>query len=544
MAIADSVPVRFTPKGLADAYDATDVFPGACRKLSNLVFDQSNPEIVVARPGVGAPFTAFTGFTTPGFISVQITIGNYIFGMVATGLTAGRDQPFCYNIQSGSFITISGVTAGNAEGRPVSPATTGAWTPPTIASIGSKLIITHPGYSGTGTSFFGVIDISNPLAPAYSTMNTTGHGLPTVPTFVANLNNRAYFACGNVVYYSDSLNPTVMTNAGQALTLGDTSPVTALSGLPVQTTSAGVIAALIAFKSTQIWQITGDAAISGSLSLNYLSLNIGSACPRSVVPSPLGTFFAGPDSAYLVSAFGAVMPVTYQDGYGAAPDLRQPFGYILEPTRVAAAFAGNIYRICMKTIIDGVSGTYDYWFDTRKKRWNGPHSFNYDCVSSAGNYFIVSGYGSGAGLFSSTVYASSASVFNDNGASYNVELKSAQFPKRDDMMMKQVIESTIELSSIGNSTNYSISAYDDKGNYLNGTSLVTNQLGAVWGSNAWGDGSKWQTATISPRTYAVNWTIPLVFNKLAIDVITPASTNIAIGTFYARYQATGYLLQA
>jgi len=41
MPIADSVPVRFTPKGLADAYDATDVFPGACRKLSNLVFDQS-----------------------------------------------------------------------------------------------------------------------------------------------------------------------------------------------------------------------------------------------------------------------------------------------------------------------------------------------------------------------------------------------------------------------------------------------------------------------------------------------------------------------
>jgi len=145
MPIADSVPVRFTPKGLADAYDATDVFPGACRKLSNLVFDQSNPEIVVARPGVDGGFTSFAGFTTPGFISVQITIGNYIFGMVATGLTAGKDQPFCYNIQTGAFITISGVTAGNSEGRPTSPPTTGAWTPPSIASIGSKLIITHPG---------------------------------------------------------------------------------------------------------------------------------------------------------------------------------------------------------------------------------------------------------------------------------------------------------------------------------------------------------------------------------------------------------------
>jgi hypothetical protein len=520
------------------------VFPGACRKLANLVFDQSNPEIVVARPGVGSAISSFAGFTTPGFVSVQLTIGQYIFGMVATGLTAGKDQPFCYNIQSGSFITISGVTAGNSEGRPTSPSQTGAWTPPTIASIGSKLIITHPGYSGTGTNFFGVIDISNPLAPAYSTMNTTGHGLPSVPTAVANLNNRAYFACGNVAYYSDSLNPTVMTNAGQALTLGDTSPITALSGLPVQTTSAGVIAALIAFKSTQIWQITGDSAITGSLSLNYLSLNIGSACPRSVVPSPLGTFFAGPDSAYLVNAFGAVMPVTYQDGYGAAPDIRQPFGNITEPTRVAAAFAGNIYRICIPTIVDGVAGTYDYWFDTRKKRWNGPHSFVYDCASSAGNYFIVSGYGSGAKLFSSMVYSMSSTTYKDNGASYNVELKSAQFPKTQDMMMKQVVESTIELSSIGAATTYAITAYDDKGNYINGTNVTTTPTGNLWGNNTWGDGSTWQTSTISPRTYQVNWTIPLVFNKLAIDVLAPASTSIAIGTFFARYQNTGYLLQA
>ena len=544
MAIADSHPVRFTPRGLADAYDSTDVFPGACRKLANLVFDQSNPEIVVARPGVGSAFSSFAGFTTPGFVSVQLTIGQYIFGMVATGLTAGKDQPFCYNIQSGSFITISGVTAGNSEGRPTSPSQTGAWTPPTIASIGSKLIITHPGYSGTGTNFFGVIDISNPLAPAYSTMNTTGHGLPSVPTAVANLNNRAYFACGNVAYYSDSLNPTVMTNAGQALTLGDTSPITALSGLPVQTTSAGVIAALIAFKSTQIWQITGDSAITGSLSLNYLSLNIGSACPRSVVPSPLGTFFAGPDSAYLVNAFGAVMPVTYQDGYGSTPDIRQPFGNITEPTRVAAAFAGNIYRICIPTIVDGVAGTYDYWFDTRKKRWNGPHSFVYDCASSAGNYFIVSGYGSGAKLFSSMVYPMSSTTYKDNGASYNVELKSAQFPKTQDMMMKQVVESTIELSSIGAATTYAITAYDDKGNYINGTNVNTTPTGNLWGNNTWGDGSTWQTSTISPRTYQVNWTIPLVFNKLAIDVLAPASTAIAIGTFFARYQNTGYLLQA
>ena len=35
-------PVRYTPRGLVDALDATDKFPGASTALTNLVFDQSN----------------------------------------------------------------------------------------------------------------------------------------------------------------------------------------------------------------------------------------------------------------------------------------------------------------------------------------------------------------------------------------------------------------------------------------------------------------------------------------------------------------------
>lgn len=542
MGIAQSTPVRFTPKGLADAYDSTDVFPGACRKLSNLVFDQSNPEIVIARPGVGAGITSFTGFTTPGYVSIQVTVGDYVYGMIATGLTAGRDQPFVYRISTNTFIPITGVTAGNAEGRPASPATTGAWVPPTLAIIGAKVIITHPGYAGTAGKFFGVIDISNLAAPAYTSANTTVNLLPLVPTGVANLNNRAYYILGNQVYYSDVLTPTVMTTAGQALTLGDNNPITALSGLPVQTTTAGVVAALIAFKSTQIWQVTGDAAVTGTLALNYLSLNIGTSSPRSVVPSPLGTFFSGPDSAYLVNPYGGVIPVTNQEGAGSSPDLRQPFGYVTVPTRVAAAFAGNIYRICIPSIVDGVAGTYEYWFDTRKKRWNGPHSFTYDCASSAGVYFILTGSGSPGALFAGYTFPNAATLYTDNGAAYNVEMKSADFTKRDEMAMKQVVESTIELSSVGNSTTYTLTAYDDKANNIGSAGISSAQVGGIWGANVWGDGTLWQASTNRPRTYAVNWTSPLVFNKLSIDVVTIANSAIAIGTFYARYQQSGYLL--
>ena len=544
MGIRDGRILRFTPVGLADAFDASDKFPGSCRNLQNLVFDQSNPSCVIPRPGVGDAFTSFAGFTTPTFISCQIIVGNYIFGMVSTGLTVGKDQPFCYNLNTNSFVTISNVTSGNSEGRPTSPATTGAWAPPTMAVVGVKIIITHPGYSGTGSNFFGVIDISNPAAPAYSTMNTTTQGLPSVPTYVANFNNRAYFICGNSVYYSDVLVPTSMTNAGQALTIGDTSACTALSGLPVQTTSAGIVAALIVFKTSQIWQITGDAAISGSLSLNYLSLNVGSVAPRSVQPSPIGTIFVSQDSAYIVSAAGAVLPLSNQLGsFNATSDIRQPFNYCTQPSRIASAYSNGIYRMCIPTIIDGNVATNDYWFDTKRMRWNGPHTFVYDAVSSAGDHFIVSGAGSGAKLFASYAVPSTNTIYTDNGSSYLVDLKTADFPNMNEMAMQQMIESTIALGSAGASQNFNITAFDDAGNYITSTNIKTNPSGTLWGSNRWGDGSLWKSSLVRPQTYLLNWSAPIVFNRIAIEINATAGSGVAIDSFFARVQKTGYTLQ-
>lgn len=544
MAIAESQPIRFTPVGVSDAFDSTDKFPGSCRSLANLVFDQSNPSQVIPRPGVGSALTSFAGFSSPGFISVHTTIGNLVYGMVATSLTAGKDEPFCYNLTTSSFVTISNVTSGNSEGRPTSPPTSGAWTPPTMAVIGVKLIITHPGYSGTGSNFFGVIDISNPLAPAYSTVNTATHGLPSVPTYVANYNNRAYFACGNAIYYSDVLTPLVMTNAGQALTAGDTTPVTALSGLPIQTTSAGVAGALIVFKSTSIWQITGDAAITGTLAINYLSLTVGSIAPRSMTPSPLGTIFVSQDSCYVVNPLGAVFPLANNLGQmNATSDLRQPFIYASQPSRIAASYANGTYRLCIATVIDGAPATNDYWFDTKRMRWNGPHSFNYDAASTNGSTFILSGTGSGAKLFSSSVAPLSTSVYKDNGVQFNCIMQTADFQNRGEMAMKQVIESTIALAASGPRIAFSLQAIDGDGNFVANATLSTNPSGGVWGSNVWGDGTLWKSSLVQAQTYLIYWPTPIVFNRMSLVVSCVASSGIAIDTFYARTQKTGYTLQ-
>ncbi|MGR3910014.1 hypothetical protein Q3A80_23515 [Burkholderia sp. SR8] len=537
MGIRGGYPVRFTPKGLCDALDATDAFPGACSLLANLVFDQGNPELIVPRPGVGTALTTFSGFTSPTFVSVYIVIGNVVYGMVSTGRNAGFDEPFAYNLSTNSFITISGVTAGNV---PSSPPSSGAWTPPTMAVVGPNVVVTHPGFSGSGSNFFGVINISNPSAPSWSAANTATNALPGVPTSVANFNNRAWFAIGNVAHYSDVLAPTTRTNASQSVTFGDTTPITVFAGLPVQTTSGGVTAALIVFKASQIWQVTGDPA-TNNLGVNYLSLTIGTTSPRSVAQSPLGTHFVGSDAPYVVTQLGAVQQLV-PDGRTTA-DVQTPFLNTTQPTRVTAAYSGSIYRVCVPTQLSGQNQTNDYWFDMRRRRWNGPHSFTYDCAAQYGSFFVISGIGHGAALFLSTTLPTSSTSYMDAGASYQCRMRSSTFPKNNRMTQLQVVESNIELSTSGSvATNFSITALNEKNTALGSTSLTKVGGGSVWGSFVWG-AAPWTALVAVPDVNPISWPNTLVFAKIAIDIFTNSGTPFQIGTFYARYQDTGYIAQ-
>lgn len=538
MAIRNAKPVRFTPKGLCDAFDATDAFAGACQLLSNLVFDQGNPEIIVARPGVGSAMTTFGTFTSPTFVSVYIVVGTVVYGMVSTTRNAGNDEPFAYNLLTNSFVTISGVTAGNT---PTSPSTSGPWTPPTMSVVGTSIIVTHPGFSGSGSNFFGVINISNPAAPAWSSSNLATNALPGVPTAVANFNNRAWYAVGNVAYFSDALAPTTRTNASQSVTVGDTTPITAFSGLPVQTTSAGVIGALVAFKQSQVWQITGDTT-TNNLALNYISLTTGCIAPRSVVQGPFGIFFAGIDAPYILNFLGTLVPLSSRPGTDFPADLQVPFQNATQPSRISAAFAGNIYRVCVPTLIQGQAQTNDYWYDIRRKRWTGPHTFVYDCAAQYGEAFVLSGSSHGAALFVSNTIPTSNSVYQDSGSSFLCHLQSSNFPKTGHMQQIQVVESTIELASTGAVVNFNLTALDDQENTLATTYIQTNSSGATWGSFLWG-GANWSSNGSIPHVFGIPWPKALVFQKMSIDVSMTPVNKTQIGTFFARYQDTGYTNQ-
>jgi hypothetical protein len=547
MPIPKAYPIRFTPKGLSDAFDATDTFAGACSALQNLIFDQANPELVTARPGVGTAYTSFAGFTTPGFVSLHVTLGTLTFGMLATGRNAGHDEPFCYDNAAGGFITISGVTAGNT---PTSPATTGPWTPPTLTVVGIKVIITHPGFNGAGSNFFGVIDITNPAAPAWSAANLATNGLPGVPTAVANFNNRAYFSFKNQLFYSDVLNATTATNAGQSLTVGDNTSITALAGLPVQTTSSGIIGALVVFKPAQMWQVIGDAATTTSpLSQNYITLTTGCISPRSIVPTSFGLAFVGISGPFFLNYAGAVVPLNNKLGDGSPSDLQQPFQDTTSPTRIAAGFQGNIYRVCVPTTAPNGNASNDYWFDLYRRRWSGPHTFPYDCVSmvssaTTGSYFLLSSATNPGALYRSVAQPQSGitPTYSDLGVPLQTVLQSASFPKTGHMAEKQVIESTLELSSIGVAVNYQVTALDSIGNVIGNAGVTTVNKGGIWGANNWGDGTKWASAINTPLVYTVPWGAPIVFKKIVLNIQAQATNSLSIGTFYARYQDCGYTL--
>lgn len=607
MPLRNSYPIRFTYRGLSDAFDATDAFLGASRDLNNFLFDRDNPEVIVPRPGVTA-LTSFPGFNTPGFLSHFDTIEPHVFGMISTARNLGFDEPFMYHVGDNLFHAISGVQASNV---PASPASSGDWSPPNFCIVGTRLIYAHPGFTGSGGLFFGILDMSgSALAPTGTTAigsptitavsstvgcavgqtisgagipanswivsftantitinanatangagvalaiaggtfanplwgagNTNGQALPAAPTCVSNFNNRCYYAVGNQLFWSDNLQPAQMSLATQNLTIGDSSPIIALYGSSVQTSSGGVTMVLFIFKKGgQIWQLAGDQA-TNNLVLAPASLNLGTLAPRSVVLGPEGVYFIGTDGPYTINLQGAVFPVAHRSG-DPRSDISSPMRNALTPSRICASFNSQVYRACMDTVVRGtqVFGA-DYWFDTRKRRWSGIHSFAYDCAAPFDTYFLLSTKNTPGVLFKSQAYPDVNTVYTDNGAAFECVATSSTFPKVNEMREKAVIETITELglTSIPN-VSYSISALDEQGNSLGSIGISTYTPGALWGGFTWGAG-EWTSVFSIPHTYDVSWNAPLQFQKIAIQHLVPAAAGIGVGTTYLRYQDLGY----
>ncbi len=178
MAVQGFKTATVRPKGLTDAVDGSNTFPGAMAALQNLIPAPHTPSMWVPRPA-SALVTSFSGFTSPAQIECLLVVGNIIYGLIASGLHSGRSQPFAYNLSTGVFQTITGMLAGNL---PTTAASSGDWEPPTAALVGSRVVFTHPGFSGG--NLIGWLDISGFTS---STVTGTTHGTKTLDTLSVNV---------------------------------------------------------------------------------------------------------------------------------------------------------------------------------------------------------------------------------------------------------------------------------------------------------------------------------------------------------------------
>jgi hypothetical protein len=149
-------PISWRPKGLTDAKDGTNAFAGAMKTLQNLIPDRANTDVWVPRPAATEKTNFAGGPPAAGFISARLVVGDIEYGMVASSTTPGFDEPYAYDIANGVFLPVSGITGSNV---PASPPTSGFWTPPIMAQVGNRIIVTHPGFPG-GEVSFGWFDLS------------------------------------------------------------------------------------------------------------------------------------------------------------------------------------------------------------------------------------------------------------------------------------------------------------------------------------------------------------------------------------------------
>ena len=507
--------------------------------LKNLIPYPASKNYWMCRPAM-AEQTAFAGFTTPDFVSALLVVGDRAYGMIKSQRFPGFDEPFSFDLAGGTFTAIAGVTGANT---PSSPSSSGTWVPPTMALVGTSIIVTHPGFSGIGANFFGVISVANPAAPTWVSQNTATNALPVVPTAVENFNGRASFLVNPPTgqpgaYYSDVLVPGTITNASQVLTFDDNVPLTALAGLPLNSQLGGVVQSLIIFKGvTSMYQVTGDAATS-DLRRDALNKATGTYAPNSVTPTPYGLAFYSPEGMRIIDFAAGVSDPIGVGGEGIAV----PFIYANVPSRVCAAANASVIRITTKND-NAVGSPYEeWWYDMARKVWSGPHTCTASLIQRWGNTFILAPVDHVASLARSDVVQSSGTTFSEYGTTLTWQYQTAFLPDPGEMCEISMVETTLNAAFDSSTPSFNAAFLDQDDAVVDSITIAITGTSTVWGAFVWG-ASPWGGALTKLRQRQIPWSKPIVFRRGKLDITGDSSSGLILGDMFMRYQLLGYLQQ-
>jgi len=508
-------PFRFNPRSVVDALDGGQVQPGGCSALTNLVFDRVNPATLECRPAATEEYD-FAGITTPTHVSIAYVVGDICYGFIGSAAVATYDQPFAYNLATSTLITVTGTQ--DSTTLPLTQGTTGMWAPPTMALVGVLLYVTHPGFTGGATAYFGWFDTTDPTAPVWHAGNTTTTLLPTVPTAVAQFNNRAWLACDNVLYFTDALTTTI-SDATHILTIGDSIGITAIAPQPLITTVQGIIQSLCVMKPAIVGLITGDA-VDGTLAINIISSSVGTSAPRTVAPTPKGLVFMAEDGIRLLG----------QDGVLGSPygEFKVPFTEALTPSRASAAYNNGIYRITVQNGHKNGNPYEEYWLDLMAGGWTGPHTFVQDVVYPYEDTFVAFWKDTAPALHISDVTQSGSSTFTEDGSALTFLYRTAPLSDGGGMYEGSACLSVVDMQLPHVAQSYTFVASDVNHGVISTAAVATSLTGAVWNGFNWSEAT-WTSVSYGMERYNIQWTEPLVFSRLVIQATGTAIAGFKIG---------------
>ena len=528
---------RWIPRGVADTVLGDDSPPGAMASLQNLIHDPTTPGSFICRPA-NTQLINFSGLPgspgTPGVVTVAYQVGNIIYGLIGitTGTYAGYDLPFAYDTITAAFLPVSGISISKV---PVSQATSGAWTPPQMSLTGIDLVVTHIGFPGALTgNYFGWFNVTNPILPTWSAGNTTENALPSVPQACGTFNNRTRFACGSVVYYTDTLNLN-MTASNQSQTIGDYTPVTTLAPLPTSSSALNIIQGLLAYKLNSVTLITGDPT-TDNLGSNLISPSVGTAAPRSVVSTPNGVYFMSNDGIRFINYFG-ILSVPDED-------LANPFINAVTPSRVAACFNGDIYRICVQNGAKTTTPFEDYWYDFKRKGWSGPHTFRYDIIIPISNDFALARNDITGKIWNSYSVQNQGgfgNTFVENGSELVWTYQTPPMMDLNNLYANCVIRTTLEIAAPEEGQTYNFFMQNESGNQLASASTTEAAGEAIWGQFIWGQ-ADWGASTSGLVPISIPWNSTCISNRFVFQASGDSSLGFKIAGLRNGYKKLNYLL--
>jgi hypothetical protein len=549
-------PYPFSPVGVSDSMDGTNTIKGGMTALQNLIPFPGTRNLWGCRPASqeiidftesGGPFSSGfssgfqTGLGNPTFISTFKVVGNIVYGLIASDTYPGHDEPFAYNLVTNTLISVTGATLNNT---PVSPSDSGDWVPPTMDLIGVRLVVTHPGFNGTAGNYFGWFDITTPGAPVWNAGNTSGAiSFSTAPSAVKQFGQRAYFAVNPPsgqpsLVASDVLVATTVTNAGQVLTFGDNQQLTALGVLGLSNQLGGLTQALMVFKGvSNIFQVTGDFALSTGWAVNSLNMATGTLSPLSVCSTPMGLAFVSPEGLRVIDFGAQVSPPIGDAGNGVT----SAFIYALSPSRTCAAANANVIRISVQN--GGAVGTpiQEYWYHLTRQCWSGPHTFPASMIASFNNTFVMAPSGIDAKLFTSDAAQTSTSTFVENGTQMTFAWQTTMLPDTQQMCENNILEATINMA-LASGVNIGVSAINQNGTVYQSVVISPTGGQTIWGNFQWGQ-AQWLGAANGLYPRELQWSEPLVFRRLALLAQGDCASGFLIGDTFLRYEMLGYLQQ-